>query len=175
MAASSPQAIPDDELHEFCYLVKVMQASLQYGFQNFTSEQRSHVMPKLEELQNAIKPHQIFSLFQKSLKQVDRSWTPKGQIEKVVQACCDNRYKEEDIEYIFYRHGGINGLLVLHLGSRFQNALFSQIYALPVKLREELATRCGREEINPLIQAWIDNFDKSRSTYRFSVQVWYPG
>jgi hypothetical protein len=74
--------------------------------------------------------------------QVDKTWIPEGRIEQVVQACCNQRYIEHDIERIFYEHGDIKAVLVLHLSTRFQNALFGQLYVLPVELREELAKQC---------------------------------
>jgi len=61
----------------------------------------------------------------KSLK----TWIPRGLIVRVVQACHDQRkqYEEHDIEYIFYEHEDINGLLVLHLGSRSHIRKFNSV------------------------------------------------
>jgi hypothetical protein len=83
----------------------------------------------------------------------------------VVQACCNQRYKDHDIERIFHKHGGINAVLVLHLGTRFQNALFGQLYVLSVEMWEKLAKQFREEEINALVKAWIDGYDKSRSIF----------
>lgn len=164
MTALHSQSIADANFQELCDVITTTQVLLQYSFHGATVAQRSLLESKLDGLQNTIKLHQIFSSFQKSLQQVDKSWVPKGRIEQVVSACCNLRYEKHDIERTFYEHGGINGLLVLHLGTRFQNALLAQLYALPVELREELAEQCRAEEINPAVQAWIDNYDKSQST-----------
>jgi hypothetical protein len=51
---------------------------------------------------------------------------------------------------------------VLHLGTRFQNALFGQLYVLRVEMWEELARQCRDKEISPFVKAWIDGYDRSR-------------
>ena len=96
----------------------------------------------------------------------------KGKIEQIVRACCKQRYAKHDIETIFYEHGDINDLLVLHLDTRFQNALFAWLYSLPFELTRELAIRYGKEDINPFVNTWTDSFvnlgGESFPTFRFS-------
>ena len=169
MTEPQPQWMSEPDFQLFYFLIQKANVLLpQCIFRSATSEQLSRLEPQLEELQNGIKLHQIFSSFQKSMKQVDRTWIPKGRIEQVVRACCDQRYQEQDIERIFYEYGDINGLLVLHLGTRSQNALFAQMYALPVELRQELAKRCRETEISPLVKTWIQCYEKSRGTFPYS-------
>jgi hypothetical protein len=159
------KSMPESDFLVLCNQIATARVSLFHTFHDLTSEQRSRLEPKLSDLQDAMKQHQIFSSFQKSLQQVDKNWIPKGKIEQIVQACCNQRYAKHDIERIFYEHGGISGLLVLHLGTRFQNALFAQVYALPFELTRELAIRCGKEDLNPYVKVWIDSFDRSSGMF----------
>jgi len=161
----------ESDFQELRILVTKTKASLQHGFRTDTLERCYRLEPEIQDLQDVIKLRQIFSSFRKPLMQVDKTWIPKGRIEQIVRACCNQRYREHDIERIFYEHGDINGLLVLHLGTRSQNALFAQLYALPVELREELAKRCKQIDINPLVQAWINCYDKSRGMISFFGRV----
>lgn len=54
---------------------------------------------------------------------VFKKWTPKGLIKQVIQACCTQLYKDNEIEQIFYNRRDINGFLILHLGTKFQTHL----------------------------------------------------
>jgi hypothetical protein len=91
-----------------------------------------------------------------------KRWTPKGLIEEVIQACCNDLYKNSETEYIFYKYGGFNGLLVLHLGTRFQTGLFAKIDILLPKLKQDLAEKSGEEKIpSDLLSAWVHAYDKS--------------
>jgi hypothetical protein len=174
MTAPGSYQMPETYFEDLCNLITNTENALRFNLRKRTLRDRSLLEPKLQALQDAIKLHEIFSSFQKVLEKVDISWLPKGRIEDVVQACVDRRYKDHDIERIFYERGGISGLLVLHLGTRNQNALFEQIYALSVELRVELAIRCGDGQINPVVQAWVDNFDRSGSMASLSERVCRP-
>lgn len=66
------------------------------------------------------------------------------------------------MEYIFYKHGGFNGLLVFYLGTRFQTSLFAKINILPPDLKQDLAEKSGEEKVpSDLLPAWVDTYDKS--------------
>jgi hypothetical protein len=153
----------DSEVQDLCDLLTKTENALRQNFSNGSFTAPSPLEPKLQALQDAIKLHEIFSTFQKALEKVDKSWLPKGRIEQVVQACIEGRYRQQDLERAFFEHGGINGVLVLYLGTRNLNALFGQICALPVQLREELAARCGDEKLSLVVQAWINSHDQLKS------------
>ncbi|KAH8653938.1 hypothetical protein BGZ60DRAFT_158322 [Tricladium varicosporioides] len=159
------------DFQSLCWLITTAQSTLLSHFPIVSPSQLDILRPGLEQFSLILKLHYVYSSFQQSVKQLDKSWIPKGRIEQVIRACCDGRYRDHDIERLFYVQGGINGVLVLHLGTRFQNAMFAQIYSLPLELVEELARKCGTEEISPFVRAWIEGFDKSRGEFLFITQL----
>jgi hypothetical protein len=167
-------SLSEAEFQGLCDLIAETESSLVRGFRIAAPEQHSRLETKLKDLQNVLALFDLISSFRKALKKEGekfQAWIPKGHIVHVVRACCDQRYEEHDIEHIFYKYGGINGLLVLHLVTQQQSRLFSTIDALPTNMIADLAEQCGKEGINSIyVPAWIKNFDKSKSILRLSTE-----
>ena len=170
MKATQADSISEATLQELCDHITKTDGSFLHAFHDATPEQHSRLEAKLHDFQHILTLYEILSSFRKAIKEARellKKWVPKGLIEQVLQACYNERYKEDDIEYIFYKYGDANGLLVLHCGTRSQNALFAKIYTLPKELKRDLAKRCKKEEISPFVARWISSDDRSKSTFFF--------
>lgn len=66
-----------------------------------------------------------------------------------------------------FTNGGINRLLVLHLGTKDHTAIFSIIGVLLIEIIAELAKKYGKEKINAGIAGWINDYNTSKSTFTF--------
>jgi hypothetical protein len=178
MTTEKPPSIPEAELQELCDRIAGTEASLLHGFSNASPGQHTHLETKLKRIQNIGVLYELIGFIRRALKALKESaeihnWIPRGNIERVVWACCNQRYEKHDLEYIFYEDGDINGLLVLHLGTKSQTSLFSRICALPTDMITELAKQCKEEEINPVVPDWIKNYDRSKSILFFPRQIFY--
>lgn len=173
MAATQPQSISvsEAEIKDTCDHATETKRLLQYAFDNASAEQQSHLVTNLMDLQNLITLYELISAIRKGLKNTKslNNWLPRGHTAKIVRACCNQQYEENDIEYIFYENGDINGLLVFHLGTKDQTTLFSKTLALPRERIAELAKMCKKEKINSVVPGWIDSYDRTKSTPAFFV------
>jgi hypothetical protein len=128
------------------------------------------------ELRNVFTLYEILDSFRKALAETEslKKWMPKGGLsEKVLEACCNQRYGEHDIENIFYTYGGINGVFVLYLGTKNQTHLFPTLNALPRNMVVELAKLAGKESIPSIyLPAWISAYDKSKSILSLPKYFW---
>ncbi|PVH78524.1 hypothetical protein DL98DRAFT_533819 [Cadophora sp. DSE1049] len=113
-------------------------------------------------LRDSIKLLHIIVSFRRSLAETKPDWIPKGQIEQIIRASHNSQYRDDDIETIFYKHGGPMSLLVLHCGTKNNKSLFAKINALPIEVRADLARLCGKEDINVFIQPWIKKLNLAR-------------
>jgi hypothetical protein len=167
MTEERPLPLSEAQLNDLNERLAGMKTSLRRGFLSASAEQHLHLETKLKDFQQVIILYELIVSFQTALKRdgetaAFKRWTPKGLIEEVIQACCNDLYKNGETEYIFYKHGGFNGLLVLHLGTRFQTGLFAKIDMLPPKLKQDLAEKSGEEKIpSDLLSAWVHAYDKS--------------
>lgn len=152
MTEEQPLSLSEAQLNDLDEHLIGIKTSLRRGFLSASAEQHLHLETKLKDFQNIIILYELIVSFQKALKQdgetaAFKRWTPKGLIEEVIQACCNQLYENDEIEYIFYKHGGLNRLLVLYLGTRFQTGLFAKINILPSNLKEDLTEKSGEEKI----------------------------
>ena len=154
----------ENDLQELCDLTVQTCTNLRRAVQNTTLQQRSQFNAHLKDLQDAIKLLEISSSFRKSAQEVDQNWIPKGIIERVLRACCNERYKDHHIEAIFYQHGDISGLLALYLGTKGKTALFTELEALSLQHKEDLAREFKGCPISPVASAWSASYNRAHST-----------
>jgi len=169
MTSAQPQSISlsEAEIKETCDHTAKTKRLLLHAFYNASAEQKSDLEPNLKDLQDLLTLYEVISDVRKGLNKTKSTWVPRGHIAEIVRACCNQRYEEHDIESIFYKHGGINGLLVLHLGAKDHTPVYSKICALSIEMIAELAKQCGKEKINGAVPGWIDDYNRSRSTFAF--------
>jgi hypothetical protein len=166
ITTEQPPSIPEAELQELCNHIAGTEASLLHGFSTASPDQHTHLETKLKRLQHVLVLHEVICFIHKALQALRESreihnWILKGNIEHVVRACCNQRYEKHDLEYIFYKDGDINGLLVLHWGTRSQTGLFPKICALPTDMITKLAKQYKKEIVNPFVLDWIKDYDRS--------------
>ncbi|KAH7400292.1 hypothetical protein BKA64DRAFT_642448 [Cadophora sp. MPI-SDFR-AT-0126] len=134
--------------------------------QNFVLTASVEEAGELEEysytLYDSIKVLHLIDSIRKALAETKPDWIPKGQIELIVRACYNSQYRDDDIETVFYKHGGPMSLLVLYCGTRNSRAIFAKIYALSIEAREHLARLCGKEYINDFIPPWMNKLNYAR-------------
>jgi hypothetical protein len=156
MTAKQPQSISLSEANvkDTCDHAAKSKGLLLHAFRNGSVEQQSRLAPNIKDLQNLLTLYEIIFSVRKALDETRESlknWIPKGHIELIVRACCNQQYKEHDVEHIFYNHGDINGLLVFYLGTKGQTTLFPKARALPIEMMVDLAIQCGKEQINSVV------------------------
>jgi hypothetical protein len=171
MTETQPQPISlsETELKEIKLKATETKRLLEYAFHNASAEQLSELEPSLTDIRVQLKLCELISAVRTGLKK-SRSlgtWLPRGNIEQIVRACSNQRYEALAIESILNKHGGINGLLVFHLGVKDQTTLFTTVDALPTEMKEDLAKQCGKEKINMYVAQWISSYDTSKSTIVF--------
>jgi hypothetical protein len=173
MTATQPQSISlsEADIKDTCSHATETKRLLLHAFDNASAEQQSELEPNLKDLQSVLTLYELISAIRMGLKKTKSldMWFPKGHIEQIVRACCNQRYREHDIECILYEHGDINGLLVFHLGTKSQTTLFPKTYALPREMIVGLAKQCKKEVINKVIPGWITRYDRTKSTIAFFV------
>jgi hypothetical protein len=160
MTETQPQPISlsETELKEIKLKATETKRLLEYAFHNASAEQLSELEPSLKDIRVQLKLCELISA---------GTWLPRGNIEQIVRACSNQRYEALAIESILNKHGGINGLLVFHLGVKDQTTLFTTVDALPTEMKEDLAKQCGKEKINMYVAQWISSYDTSKSTIVF--------
>jgi hypothetical protein len=169
MTEERPLSLSEAQLDDLDERIVGIESSLLSGFPVASAEQHLHLETKLKNVQNVITLYELIISFREALKKSGESkdfkrWIPKGFIELVIQACCNQKYKDHDIERIFYEYGDINGLLVLYLATRFQTCLFPKINALPPDLKVALAKKSRNEKIpSSMVSDWVRDYDKSKS------------
>jgi len=87
-----------------------IETSLLRAFHVASVEQHLHLETKLKDVQHVSILYELINSFRKTIQHEAKSdafkkWTPKGLIEQVLQACCTQQYKDNEIEQIFYDHG----------------------------------------------------------------------
>jgi hypothetical protein len=173
MTATQPQSISlsDAEFKDTFDHTTETKRLLQHAFDHGSAKQQSDLIPTLMNLQQLITLYELISAIRQGLKNTTSldNWLPRGHPAKILEACCNQRYLEDDLEYIFYKDGGINGLLVFHLGTKGQTTLFTKTLALPRERIVELAKMCKKEQINALIEKWIGKYKMTKSTTAFFV------
>lgn len=152
-----------DEVNNLQNVCELTSKALRHAVQAAGALQHSPLLESINTLRHSITIFEASSSFHQTLSKVDKNWIPKGAIEKVLRACCNQRYKENDIEGIFFRLADIDGVLILYLGTRARTALFTKLAALPVDFIEELAAGFKGYQINSVTTAWSDAFDRTRS------------
>jgi hypothetical protein len=170
MTEEQPTSLPEAQLNDLDERIAETADSLLGGFPVASAEQHQHLETKLKRLQDVLTLYELIVSFRTALRKEGetdsfKKWTPKGLIEQVIQACCNpnQQYKDHGIEYMFYKHGDINGLLVLYLGTRNQTHLFPKLNALPKDMIVALARQSGKEKIpSILLPEWVRAYDKSK-------------
>lgn len=167
MAEEQRTSFSEAKLEDLNERIAEIETLLLDGFPVASPQQHLHVENKLKRLRNVFTLYEILDSFRKALGETEslKKWMPKGGLnEKVLEACCNQRYEKHDIENIFYTHGGINGVFVLYLGTKNQTHLFPKLNALPIDMVIELAKLAGKESIPSIyLPAWISAYDKSKS------------
>jgi hypothetical protein len=106
------------------------------------------------------------SRFKLALADVDvdfnRKFTQKE--EKVIQAACEELYRDDDIEGAFYKHGGYEGIIALILFFRKSEKIQKQWPAITKGFREWLVKRVAKMLSKEIVQ-WIHQFISTRSTF----------
>lgn len=173
MTSTKPQStsLSEAEIRDTRDHIAKTKDLLLHAFHKASAKQRSELQSNLQVLQDLSMLYQLISGICEGLSKARRSsdlknWLPKGEIVKMVQACCNQRYEDHDIESIFYKHGGVNGLLVFHLGTKDYDGLVGKTLALPKGMIADLAKRCGKEEINAVVPVWIKT-NNQKSTIAF--------
>jgi hypothetical protein len=93
-------------VHELNELLSRSSVAIQRVVRNPIAQQHLDIGANiLHDIRNAVTLLEISSDFHKSLRKVDQKWVPKGAIE-FVRDCCNQRYKEYDVEGIFFRQAG---------------------------------------------------------------------
>jgi len=87
----------------------------------------------------------------------------KGTSKTLSEPAATSDTKRMTSNISFMKNGDINGLLVLHLGTRPQTSLFPKIRALSTDMIADLAKQCKKETINALVPEWITDYDRSKS------------
>jgi hypothetical protein len=167
MTEAQPLSLSEAQLDGLDERLVEVKTSLIHGFPIASAEQHLLWETRLKEIQNVSILYEVIVSIRKTMKDNEKTknfkaWVPKGHIVQVIQAYYNKQYSDEDLEYIFPKYGDINGILVLYLGTRSQNHLFTKINMLPQDLKVVLAKQCGKEKIpSKLLPDWLNSYDKS--------------
>lgn len=145
---------------------------LLHGLSTSTPDQQYYLETQVKGPHDICILYELLTSFRRALpaKEKLRNWSPAHTIERIIQACCDERYEEHDIEHIFYTHGGITALVVLYFGTKDQSRRFPQILALPSDMVIELAKICEKIQLGcTFINSWDQEYNKSNGTTLSSI------
>jgi hypothetical protein len=179
MTTEQPPSISEAELQELCDCIAGTETSLLHGYNTASPDQHAHLEPKLKRLQNIAVLYEVSCSIRRALqalresREIPKSWVPKGNLEHVVRACCNQRYEKHDLEQIFYENGDIYALLVLHWGTKSQTNLLPKICALPPDMIADLAKQLAKEMINSFVVEWVIEYDRSKSIPFFPQQTFH--